>query len=434
MAFSGLLLPACKKAGVDLSQTIQDSAIDSARSYFSGYQSAHQSSFDMHDPRTIDWNQATSYDSGTVVIAPVNFAYDDIVTIDSTSRRFFNRSGLTRLKLIRNDKSPGYTAVVETMMPDDQFLQKPTGRFTGLIFQQEWQGNALGAVRFGHANTTAFASLTQLCITMSGKNYTQGHEDKAYYWSSTTCYVIDGGDYGGADGGSGTGTGGSGSGTGGSGSGGTLNSLRRVYITAPPPTSKINDLKSYLKCFTASNTATYNVQVCVDQPVPGSRAAWGMSIAAQALGGENPVDVGHTFLVLTETDGNTTITRNIGFYPEHIVNPLSTTAKGVYNDDGMHHYNVSAGFSITPSNFMNLVSYINGTASATYDLNDFNCTTWAIDALDAGHIYLPSTIGSWPGGMGNDPGDFGVDIMNSNAPGITKSQSEQVHVNAGSCD
>jgi hypothetical protein len=148
----------------------------------------------------------------------------------------------------------------------------------------------------------------------------------------------------------------------------------------------------------------------------------------------NPFGVGHVFLVFTETVGGSTITRNVGFYPGTLVHPLSPVAKGTLNNDEMHPYNISGSFNVNSFLFFNMLTYIIQNSTDAYDLNNNNCTTFAINTLATGHIYLPSTIGSWLFGMGNDPGDLGEDIRATNFAGMTRSTDQTVHMNAGVCN
>ena len=49
-----------------------------------------------------------------------------------------------------------------------------------------------------------------------------------------------------------------------------------------------------------------------------------------------------------------------------------------------------------------------------YDLNNFNCTNSAMEALNSINIYLPSTKSDELLFSGNDPGDLGEDLRNLN--------------------
>ena len=208
-------------------------------------------------------------------------------------------------------------------------------------------------------------------------------------------------------------------------------------IIGPNAIGNIND---YFKCFTnvSGSINKYDVTVCVDQPTPGTRNAWTFSSYGihNSSSGANPVNVGHTFLILTEATPTGTITRNVGFYPQNNVNPHSPIDKGQLNNNEQHPYDISLTIDVNNSQFFNILSFISqvGSSNQNYDLNGYNCTTFSIRASLAGDIDLPSTIGRWTGGTGNDPGDLGEDIrsmpLQSN---MTRSTTESDHPNLGNC-
>lgn len=204
--------------------------------------------------------------------------------------------------------------------------------------------------------------------------------------------------------------------------------------------STIGDIQDYFKCFTlvAGTSHKYKVTICVDQPTPGTRTAWNLSSYGvhNSSSGANPVNVGHTFLILTEVAPTGTITRNVGFYPKNSVSPNSPTDQGELNNNEQHPYNISLTINVNSSQFFNILNFISQVKQSdqNYDLNNYNCSSFSIRALLAGDTYLPSTIGKWPGGSGNNPGDLGEDIrsmlLKSNMTRITK---ERDHPNEGNC-
>ena len=69
-----------------------------------------------------------------------------------------------------------------------------------------------------------------------------------------------------------------------------------------------------------------------------------------------------------------------------------------------------------------------------YNLNAENCTTFVLQTLTQGGVYLPNTIGKWTGGMGNDPGDLGEDIRQMTPlSNMTRNTVEFYHPNTGTC-
>jgi hypothetical protein len=200
------------------------------------------------------------------------------------------------------------------------------------------------------------------------------------------------------------------------------------------PTHIITDIKDYLKCFQNTPGATFQVTVCVDQPSPGSRNPWVISFTDGASG-SGATSAGHVYLVLTENmPGGWSITRNVGFYPSRSVWPTTPPVPGVLNDDENTQFDIAAQYNISSPLFFAMLQFINGASGYNYQVNTYNCTNFALDALSAGHIYLPRTIGYWLGGMGVDPGDLGEDIRGFDFTGMTRITSQFFHSNLGICN
>lgn len=220
-------------------------------------------------------------------------------------------------------------------------------------------------------------------------------------------------------------------------SGSSINTFSLNVISGSYP---IKDIRDYFKCFTnvAGSSNKYKVTVCVEQPSPGKRTAWTFSpdgTRSSSFGG-NPVNVGHTFLVSTQVSPTGTTSRNVGFYPQGKVNPYSPSDKGQLDDNEQHTYDILLTIGVNNSEFFNILNFVSqvNSSNQNYNLNNFNCTSFSIEACWAGDIKLPSTIGNWTGGSGNDPGDLGEDIrsmpLQSN---MTRNTAENDHPNQGNC-
>lgn len=127
----------------------------------------------------------------------------------------------------------------------------------------------------------------------------------------------------------------------------------------------------------------------------------------------------------------------MGFYPTTTVKPGASSSQGqlVNNDD--HSFNISLNITMTNSQFFNVLNYVSqgNNTGFTYDLNYNNYTTFALNALSAGSIYLGATIGSWPGGRGYDPGDMGEDIRSKTlSSNMTRTTMTGSHPNSGGCN
>jgi hypothetical protein len=223
----------------------------------------------------------------------------------------------------------------------------------------------------------------------------------------------------------------------GGGSGGAA----AVTMQIAPPTSHIASVAAYFDCFTnvGGSDHTYTVTLAIDQPVPGTRDAWTTTSGGPAgsTQASNFIDAGHTFLILTESYGNTTITRNIGFYPSTVVRPGSLSSPGEFSDDELHPYNISGSFTLNNAQFYDMLNFIisANNSSYLYNLNSNNCSTFAINTFAQAGINLPRTIGTWLGGSGNDPGDLGEDIRTGNIPNMSVNTAQSAgHSNIGQCN
>lgn len=181
--------------------------------------------------------------------------------------------------------------------------------------------------------------------------------------------------------------------TGGGGGGG-------APITQPEPAQPSNlpmeeqaskDPKKLMDCFGTSlnPNAAYQVKILVQQPQPGTS----FNIGQNAFG--------HVAIQLTKTEGNSTITQTLGFYPTGTgLDKLNSNSRIV--DNGGLEYNTSATYYTNAQNFQNLINYIKNPPQ-NYHYTDFNCTSFVYQAaLKAGlPIPNPSTqIGlGGPGGV-----------------------------------
>jgi hypothetical protein len=173
--------------------------------------------------------------------------------------------------------------------------------------------------------------------------------------------------------------------------------------TFTPPTKPIADIKTEVKCFSNNASSTYSISVNINEPSPGTRNVF--EPFASFL-------VGHTFLTLEQhnADGSS-IVRNIGFYPKNSVKPGDPLDAAIFGDDSNTPFDVSLKIQVSGSDF-NTVIHNLANQTLVYDLNNFNCTNSAMDALKSININLPSTKSNGALFSGNDPGDLGEDIRN----------------------
>lgn len=199
-----------------------------------------------------------------------------------------------------------------------------------------------------------------------------------------------------------------------------------VLFSKSPAGEKVLSISDYLKCFSFEMNAS--VTLYIDQPVVNSTATWSGSIT-------DP-NVGHTFISITQ--GN--ITRYIGFYPSTGINPYSSdpsSQRSIIKDEN-HSYDVSLTMNnVSGNKLMNLINFIQ-TSPGTYNLNDYNCTDFAVDCMYQVGISLYSSQGTWPGGGGDNPGNLGQDVRNlqiTNFPNISKNTTGGTSgSNSGNCN
>jgi len=389
-------------------------------------------------PRTLRWDQASvvTISGSAAVVVPIQYSKDVYLRADNSGPTLFRLSEASRL-VIYKDSLNTTTYQQLTFIPDST-MHPGDSTFSGIMLSEDWSGNTLSKPSRinshpGHT-TVDIVEQTQVCNTVYGYNYSEDDPGDTYEWSETTCtmYSFVSAPLGGH-----------------SGLSSPLPvtrtlSLSYFSIRVSPPTTPIQSIADYFGCFTnsASPDHTYSVQVCVDQPDPGTRQPWtftpGGAAGTSATG--NPLNVGHTFLVLTENSQGNIITRSVGFYPLTGVYPINgyTSAQGVLGNDDEHEYNISIAINVSATQFFGILNSISlgNNAGYYYDLNTNNCTTFAINSLGANGIPLPATQGSWGvSGKGDDPGDLGQDLSQmSLGSNMTRNTVSNPHPNTGVCN
>ncbi|MEP7372313.1 MAG: hypothetical protein ABI675_02920 [Chitinophagaceae bacterium] len=201
--------------------------------------------------------------------------------------------------------------------------------------------------------------------------------------------------------------------------------------------NRIGNIKDYFKCFdnNPSDDHVYEVMLCVSQPQAGSKEPWEFS---RKLGSteDNPVFVGHAFLVMKEKAGSKIVIRNVGFYPEGNVWPYNPSDQGCLNNDSYTEFNIALNIKVTCHQFNKILGYLSkgNDKGFLYNLSSNNCTTFVLDALLEGDIRLPRNVGSWHRGCGLNPGNLGEDLRTVKVTSDMKLITVyQAHGNQGSC-
>ena len=189
-----------------------------------------------------------------------------------------------------------------------------------------------------------------------------------------------------------------------------------------------------------------NVTVLVKQPVPGDRAALNMK-------GED--SVGHTFLRLDNGKGDVYV---IGFYPNSwedsvFSDYMDYTLANIYSrgivytggqvlNDSQHEFNIAYSIKINDNQYKSIEDYIAEHKNDHYNLQQYNCTTFAIKSVQSGvkeitgivkqHLWsIPWYLGGatltlfYP--FGYDPGDAGEDIRSNASKYLEKSNITLAH-------
>jgi hypothetical protein len=385
-----------------------------------------------------DWERAQLFDihNTTAVAIPVKF--NQLILYSSNAGGTSSNNKLLLLKA-----GNGWNVQLLTFIPDSNMPKSSSGKFNGIIVVKSMtgtletcqyieNGKRIKTAELNASRSTLAESQLEsqtVCIYAEGFNYSKEDPDGSYWRELIGCYTFfpdplqatKTPDYGPIGGGG--------------GSGGTMYPSILDFIV-PSPDNPISDIPEYMKCFInkPGTDYEYQVSICVSQPEPGSRTPW--TGTAPWNNDNNPFFVGHSYLILSQKTPTGTIIRNIGFYPGGNVSPSSPRSPGIFNNDQNRGYDIKLTITMNNSQFYTILGFItdmqrNGTE---YNLNANNCSTFAINAVNAAGFQLAKTYGSWYRGGGCNPGDLGEDLrsmpLGSN---MTRTTTEGTHPNTGTC-
>lgn len=462
MLFAVVCVFGCSKKFAGGTKSSVDPSIAEASQYFNDNLSfvpagsKAPSNIRLSTPRSLLWDSAYTFQgkTGTLVVVPVKFNSALYMQTAFSGPILFNLNNINKLVFYK-DSTAQYHCLSITFFPDSNSLAGRSQGFTGVILSESWDGSISQRYHYNSDGSTSLASnpspatvdnftmqilhsvketdvILSECSDISGYNYSANDPGDTYAWSESNCNDVSLPDP--------------------IGHTPDVASLAReiggprsgpLTLTVASGTRPIADISQYFGCFTMGSGpgTSYSVQVCVDQPDPGTRTPWTFSAGfggSSAAG--NPINVGHTFLILTENNGGTIITRNVGFYPATFVSPTPpkyASTQGMLNDDEDHSYNVSLTINnLSSTQFQAILNYVSmgNNTGFSYDINSNNCSTFAISAVGAGGIALPATKGTWPNGSGDDPGDLGEDIdYMTLASNMTRNTVDNPHPNTGTC-
>lgn len=382
-----------------------------------------------------DWSKAETKQSatGTAIVVPVKHKEGSYV-FSRSSKYYFPLDSITKLYIYKK-KDNKLEAAKITYLPDDAYVEGGHA-YSGMILIEDWNGPKRAAYQKLPSGELLVEkpvkgqtlNTREVCLYFQGHNYSKDDPEGFYYTELIGCYFLPepvaeqpaqydkvlsplprGG-----------------------GGGPTYGVLPAVVVVAGK--HPILSAKAYLRCFSnlAGNTNQYQVSIAVIQPRPGTREKWTFTVpTAEDL---RFIKVGHSFLILSQKGPNGTTVRNIGFYPQGMAGPASPTSPGVLNNDQDRISNIILNITMSGNQFMNVLDYINQHEFSEYNMNSYNCTTFALGALFSAGINITATQGTWPGGQGFNPGDLGEDIRQMTPTTSMKpSVSVAPHPNLGFC-
>jgi hypothetical protein len=424
-------------------------AIQSAKAFFTqsvatAAATINRKNYRASQLRSLRWDMAqrVQLSIGDAVVVPIVYKSNLYISSEVSGASIFNLNDLTSLVIYKDSTASLHFGVV-TYIPDTVAIQSHE-LSSGIIMYEDWFGNSLAKPRRFSANyleeaagiggssnsiETDVVQSIQVCNEVDGYNYSPDDpEGGITTWSETTCTTYGfQNNYGPSFGARNL-----------PGIFGTRISAVSTVLQGPPK-NPIGDIADYLKCFTpGDNGQQFTVTLAVEQPSPGTRQPW--SFTTGWVGGSidagNAVNVGHTWLIFKEVGVNGTTIRNVGFFPQEIVSPSSPGAPGILSDDEGTPYNVCLTMTVNSSQFFSIASYVSQGTASVYNLNSYNCTSFAVDALATAAINIPATVGTWiPNGKGLDPGDLGEDIAGMPTTSTMKPNTTgTAHPNQGSCN
>lgn len=167
----------------------------------------------------------------------------------------------------------------------------------------------------------------------------------------------------------------------------------------------INGLEIWEPFNDGKAACSYALLLQVKQPVPGRRRAF-----------THINNVGHTFITLIKYNvDNSIVSRSFGFYPQKKTllsgTPFHPGSASFFRDDTLHDWDEIVGKFITFKEFKKIIKVVKHYDGRMYDLNENNCTDFALNVALIGGIKIKDTRGGWPFGKGNNPANAGQSIL-----------------------
>jgi len=160
------------------------------------------------------------------------------------------------------------------------------------------------------------------------------------------------------------------------------------------------DLQKAFNCFKAipSTGAKYTIKLCAD--VPNNSNPTNMPPQTGST-------TGHTFVVVSKSNGTKNVTQVFGFYAQKhpgYLDPFRAMPSIVKNNQ-LREINASIEMNLTEAQFETLRKKALELAKSKYDANDFNCTNYGLDLFNSVRTkpliiekyiaYLPANVTLW---------------------------------------
>jgi hypothetical protein len=422
-ALAGCFMPGCQKTNPSRTDLADPALVRAAKSYFERQWEHAPPAAANPNPRnsssrTPDWSNAriARLPHTEAVVVPVHYAKPIYLGTSFGGIRQYPIDDLTDL-IIYKDSTHSFHAEMLTALPDSNFKGGSNTPFAGMLLVDQWDGHPLIRYKYDshpprvwNPNTgktakpikQADAFLFQTCYELVGYNYPESNPNAGIPWQEdlgcTNSFIdetpgmalLDAASYQTVAAGGGPGpfsnlqpiyT----------GDGGIVDGTNLTFVFDSLPAI---DLSKYFKCFTyiSDQGAKYSVTLCSDLPVDNN-------VGALLTTG---LKVGHTFLILTKTNGIVSLSQSFGFYPQ---NSLSSALKNFVSskigDDGAqsHEYDASITMpNISQLDFQTVENMaVNLAGLQQYSLYNYNCTNYALQVFNSIRPSNPVNVSDWIG-------------------------------------
>lgn len=137
------------------------------------------------------------------------------------------------------------------------------------------------------------------------------------------------------------------------------------------------DLEKFINCFNAIPDAGANCSIEIFSDIPVDNDPY-------KIFEFNTGSPGHVFIQIKKSNGSQSAIQNIGFYPKSGIKAVMTNAPidAKFVDNGQHEYNISLKMNLSPENFKSTLTEILYLRNSRYDIDNYNCTDWALDVFN----------------------------------------------------